>query len=54
MNDHAFAVDIGDLEVAHLGPAKSRCIQHHQHGAMHQVAGRINELRDLLLVQDGR
>ena len=37
MNDHALAVDVGDLEVAQLGPAQPGCIQHHQHGAMHQV-----------------
>ena len=53
MNDHALAVDIGDPEVAHLGPAQASCIQHHHHGAMHQVAGRINETRHLLLVKYG-
>ena len=54
MNDHALAVDIGDLEVAHLGPAQAGCIQHHHHGAMHQVAGRIDETRHLLLIKYGR
>jgi hypothetical protein len=53
MNDHARAVDIGHLEVAHLGSAQARCIQHHHHGAMHQVPGRINEPGHLLLVQYG-
>src|ERR1035441_1603926 len=48
------AVDIGDLEVAHLGPAQARCIQHHHHGAMHQVAGRIDQPCYLLLVKYGR
>jgi len=54
MNNHALAVDIGDLEVAYLRPAQARCIQHHQHGAMHQVPGRINEPRHLFLIQYGR
>src|ERR1035437_825843 len=54
MNDHALAVDVGDLEMAHLGPAQARCIQHHHHGAMHQVAGRIDQARYLLLVKYGR
>ena len=54
MNDHALAVDIGDLEVAHLGPAQAGCIQHHHHGAMHQVTGRIDQPRYLLLVEYGR
>jgi transposase len=53
MNDHALAVDVGDLEVAHLGPPQARCIQHHHHGAMHQVAGRIDQTRHLLLVEYG-
>ena len=33
MNDHALAVDVGDLEVAHLSPAQPGRIEHHQHGA---------------------
>jgi hypothetical protein len=37
VNDHALAVDIGDLEVAHLGSAQTGCIEHHYHGPMHQV-----------------
>jgi len=54
MNDHPLAVDIGDLEMAHLGPAQTRCIQHHQHGAMHQVPGAVDKPGHLLLIQDGR
>src|ERR1700757_3663680 len=54
MNDHALAVDSGDLEMAHLRAAQARCIQHHQHGAMHQVPGRINKPSFLLLIQYGR
>ena len=51
MNDHAFAVDIGDLEVAQFGPAQAGCIQHHQHGAVHQVLRGSNEPRHLFLTQ---
>jgi hypothetical protein len=29
--------------VAYLGTAQTRCIQHHHHGAMHQLAGRIDQ-----------
>src|SRR5208337_2224951 len=54
MNDHTLAVDIGDREMAQLGPAQAGCIQHHQHGAMHQVAGRVDQSRHLLLVKYGR
>src|ERR1019366_2776900 len=54
VNDHALAVDVGDLEMAHLGSAQARCIQHHHHGAMHKVAGRIDQARYLLLVKYGR
>ena len=35
MNDHAFAVGIGDLEVTQFGSAQTGCVQHHQHGAVH-------------------
>jgi hypothetical protein len=54
MNDHALAVDVGDLEVAQLGPAQAGCIQHHQHGAMHQVPSRINQPRYLFLTEYSR
>ena len=36
------------------GQAQAGCIQHHHHGAMHQVTGRIDKLRYLLLVEYGR
>ena len=54
MNDHAFAVDVGDLQVTQLGPAQPGCIQRHQHGAMHQVPSRINQPRDLFRTEYGR
>jgi len=40
--------------MAHLRAAQAGCIQHHQHGAMHQVPGRINEPCYFLLIQYGR
>ena len=51
MNDHAFTVDIGDLEVAQFGSAQTGCVQHHQHGAVHSVLSGINEPRHLFLTQ---
>jgi len=54
MDDHPRAVDICDLEVAHLGATQARCIQHHQHGAVHEVAGQIDQPRYFLLVKNDR
>jgi hypothetical protein len=54
MDDHALAVDIGDLEVEQLCPAQSGCVQHHQHGAMHEVAGRLDEPRYVPLIENRR
>src|ERR1017187_2799714 len=45
MNDHPFAVDVGDLQATQLGSSQPGCIQRHQHGAMHQVPSRINQPR---------
>ena len=48
MDHHAFAVDILDLEAAHLRPAHARRVERHQHGAMEQIAGGIDEPDRLL------
>ena len=37
MNDHAFAVDFGDLEVAQFRAAYAGCVKRHHHAAAHQV-----------------
>ena len=37
MNDHAFAVDVADLQVAQFCAAHAGRVQRHQHGAVHQV-----------------
>src|ERR1017187_536615 len=54
MNDHAFAVDVGHLQVTQLGSSQPRCIQRHQHRAMHQVPSRIYQPRDLLRTEYSR
>ena len=54
MNDHTFAVDIGDLQVTQLGSSQPGCIQRHQHRAMHQVPSRINQPRDLFRTEYSR
>src|SRR5882672_10483710 len=39
MDEHARAVDVGNLEVAQFRPAHSSGVQRHQHGAMEQITG---------------
>nr|WP_242617679.1 hypothetical protein [Edaphobacter modestus] len=48
---HAFAVDIGHLQATQLGPANSGRIQRHDHGAMHPVAGGVDQSRHFLLTE---
>src|SRR6266496_4912524 len=50
-HEHAFAVDIADLQVAQFSASQAGCIQHHQHGAVHQVLRGSNEPRHFLLAQ---
>ena len=54
MDDHACAVNVLDLEMAQFGPAHAGRIQRHQHGAMEQIAGRIDEPDCFFLCQDDR
>src|ERR1035438_538954 len=54
MNYHAFAVDVGDLQVTQLGSSQPGRIQRHQHRAMHQVPSRINQPRDLFRTEYSR
>jgi hypothetical protein len=51
MNYHAFAVDIRDLEVGQFSPTQAGCVQRHQHRAMHQVRGGLDEPSHLFLAQ---
>ena len=43
MNDHALAIDIGDLEMAQFRAAYAGCLKRHHHGAAHQVLGCIDQ-----------
>jgi hypothetical protein len=54
MNDHAFTVDVGDLQVTQLRSSQPGRIKRHQHRAMHQVPSRINQTRYLLRAEYGR
>jgi len=47
MNDHALAVDIGDLQVTQSDRRSRSRSRGHQHGAMHQVPSRINQPSNL-------
>jgi hypothetical protein len=38
MDDHAYAVDVRNSEMAEFGAAHAGRIQRHQHGAMEQIA----------------
>jgi hypothetical protein len=54
VNHHALAVDIAELEVRQLGIPSSGGIKRHQQSAMERSAGRIDELRNFFLAEDGR
>src|ERR1019366_4713797 len=51
-NDHAFAVDMGDLEMAQFRAADAGRVQRHHHGAAHQVLCRIDHPLDLFWTED--
>jgi hypothetical protein len=54
MDDHACAVNVGNLEMAKLGSTHAGRVKCHQHGAMEEIAGGINEPDRLFLCQDDR
>ncbi len=54
MDEHAHAVDVLHLEMTQFGPAHTGRIQRHQHGAMKEIAGRIDEPDRFFLRQDDR
>jgi hypothetical protein len=54
MDEHRLAVDVLDLQMAHLGIAHAGGVEHHQHGALEKVAGGIDQACDFLHGQDGR
>jgi hypothetical protein len=51
---HAFAVDVGHLQLAHLRTAQPCCIQGHKHGAVHQVLGRCDKMLDFVRAENSR
>src|SRR5260370_3482624 len=54
VNHHPLAVDIGDLKAAKFRAPDTRRIKGHQHRAMEEVTGRVDELRHFLGTQDLR
>ena len=52
VDEHGLAVDVFDLKVAHLAVPHAGGIEHHQHGAVHEVARRIDQSLDFLDGQD--
>jgi len=52
MDEHGLAVDVLDLQIAHLAIPHAGRIEHHQHGAVQEVAGRIDQPCDFLDSQD--
>src|SRR6266849_7776196 len=54
VNHHPLAVDIGDLKTAQFRAADTRRVQSHEHRAVEEVTGRVDELRYFLGTQDLR
>src|SRR5258705_4317386 len=51
MNDHAFAVDIADLQVRHFCATCARGIEGHQQNAMKRKLCRVDQTRHFVLAQ---
>src|ERR1700688_2250330 len=54
VNHHPLAVDIGDLKTAQFRAADTRRVQGHEHRAVEEVTGQVDELRYFLATQDLR
>ena len=54
VDEHPLAVDVFHLEVAQLRPAHSGGVKRHQHGAMKQIAGGLDQPHRFFLGQDDR
>lgn len=52
MEDHAPAVDVGDLYPGDLGAAHPGAVENHQQGALEQVAAGLDQTRHFLPAQD--
>src|SRR5260370_4991378 len=53
MDDHASAVDIGDLQASQLGASCPCAIERHQYNALKPRLGRVDEAENFLLAQYG-
>src|SRR6266851_3900609 len=54
VNHHPLAVDVGDLKTAQFRAADTRRVQGHEHRAVEEVTGRVDELGYFLGTQDLR
>ena len=52
MDDHALAVDVGDLEPGEFGAAHAGSVKHHQQGALKQTAAGVDQTCDFFLAED--
>src|SRR5580658_7699648 len=54
MDEHALTVDILYLQVAHLGSAHAGRVDRHEHGAMKQITGCVDQTYRFVLSEDRR
>ena len=52
-DQHALAVDVGDLEVGDLGDTQTGAVGHAEGGLVFDAGCRLQELQDFLLAEDG-
>ena len=52
VNDHALAVDVGDLQPRDLGAAHAGSVKNHQQRALEQAAAGVDQTRDFFLAED--
>src|ERR1035438_8501814 len=52
MDDHALAVDVGDLDPGELGTAHAGSVKNHQQRALKQTAAGVDQACDLFLAED--
>jgi hypothetical protein len=54
MDEHAITIDVFHFQLAHLGPAHTGRVDRHQHGAIKEIAGGVDQPNCFLLCQDDR
>src|ERR1035438_4188557 len=52
MEDHALAVDVGDLQPGQFGAAHAGSVKHQQQGALKQAAAGVDQTCDFFLAED--